>query len=189
MNKFVDNIITNLIENNTIKEEDKEIYAYGLKQAIITFFNIVLAIIIGFIFKLPLQSLLFLLLYVPIRSYAGGYHARTQKLCYFLSILMTVVVLYLYDAVPWTNLTVIITAAVSALVIFILAPIGDKNKPLDQLETKVYRKKTLIILSVELLILAGAMLLNISTIYIISVLVFVSLALMLLIALVIKKLS
>lgn len=42
--------------------------------------------------------------------------------------------------------------AISALIIFVLSPVEDKNKPLDKIELKVYRKRTLLILLAELII-------------------------------------
>lgn len=45
-----------------------------------------------------------------------------------------------------------VVLAISAFIIFVLSPVEDKNKPLDKIELKVYRKRTLLILLAELII-------------------------------------
>ena len=42
----------------------------------------------------------FILAYIPIRSYAGGYHASTQLRCYILSNAVVVAVLIAIRLVP-----------------------------------------------------------------------------------------
>lgn len=89
-------------------------------------------------------------MYMPLRIYAGGYHARTQLRCYISSVVLIVAVLLAIEFIPWTNFIVITISIVSGLIIFILSPVEDMNKPLDAAEVKVYGKKTRIILGLEL---------------------------------------
>jgi accessory gene regulator B len=48
---------------------------------------------------------------------------------------------------------------ISSAVIFFLAPVQDNNKPLDALEKKVYRFRARLVLAVEVLLAAAALLL------------------------------
>jgi transposase-like protein len=43
------------------------------------------------------------------------------------------------------------TEPVSGIIIIVLSPVGDKNKPLDSLERRVYRKRAVIICAIEVL--------------------------------------
>jgi accessory gene regulator B len=43
-------------------------------------------------------------------------------------------------------------AAAGSLAVFILAPVGTRNKPLDKTERLVYRQKTIMLLAAELII-------------------------------------
>lgn len=59
---------------------------------------------------------------------------------------------------PWKNFIVITISTISGLIIYILSPVEDMNKPLDAAEVKVYGKKARIILGLEysvLILLAG----------------------------------
>jgi len=91
--------------------------------------------------------------YIPLRIYAGGYHARTHLKCYICSVVLIVSALLAIEFIPWTNFIAITISAISGLIIYILSPVEDKNKPLDAVEVKVYGKKASIILVFELGIL------------------------------------
>ncbi|WP_303864846.1 accessory gene regulator B family protein [Alkalibaculum bacchi] len=72
-----DRITDWFIRNEVIPLEDKELYTYGLKQGSLMVLNIGTIIIIGIILKMIWQSILLMFVYIPLRTYAGGYHART----------------------------------------------------------------------------------------------------------------
>ncbi|NYB75002.1 accessory gene regulator B family protein [Sedimentibacter hydroxybenzoicus DSM 7310] len=142
---------TNLmVQNEIISSEDREIYAYGLRQGFILFINILTTLLIGFVFNKTTETIVFLAAYIPLRIYTGGYHARTQIGCYVFSIVMIISVLLAIEFIPWTNFICITISIVSALIIYILSPVEDMNKPLDAAEVKVYGKKARIILGLEL---------------------------------------
>ncbi len=92
----------------------------------------------------------FLAGYVPLRSYAGGYHARTQLKCYFFSTLIVVVVALVgsYGLLMMGSVSYILLA-LSLIAIIGWAPLEDKNKPIDSLEFKVYRRRMMYILVAE----------------------------------------
>lgn len=102
------------------------------------------------------QSIAFTVFYMMIRPYAGGYHARTPKMCYVFSLIMIIVVLFLIRTIPLNGLLYLLIYAVSSIVIFKLSPVEDENKPLDNIERVVFRKRAIkshIILSLCCLIL------------------------------------
>lgn len=148
--KIFDKITAELVENGTISIEDREIYRYGLKRIITMFLDIATTLIIGFVLNAIWQSVLFMVTYVPLRSYAGGAHARTPMKCYVFSVILTVCVLVGVKHIPYNNTFLLIAVFVSGLVIFIFAPIGDENKPLDEVEIKVFRRRTRIVLFLEI---------------------------------------
>lgn len=142
-----------MVQNDIISSEDREIYAYGLKQGIILLINILTTLLIGLAFNKTTETIIFLASYIPLRVYAGGYHARTQIGCYVFSIVMIISVLLAIEFIPWTNSICITISMVSALIIFFLSPVEDTNKPLDAAEVKVYGKKARIILGLEFSVL------------------------------------
>lgn len=149
-----------LQENNTINEEQYEICLYGLQQGFTIILNIVTTFIIGMIMKGLLYAVVFTILYIPLRSNAGGYHAKTAIRCYLYSILLMIAVLLAIKHMAIPRFICIIIFAISISVICILAPIEDSNKPLDEIEVKVYHKRTLIILAIESMLFIIGLALN-----------------------------
>ncbi|MGF7050755.1 accessory gene regulator B [Paenibacillus sp. DS2015] len=150
---LLDKTIAKLIELGSIKEDEKDLYAYGLQQGLIIILNILTTVAIGLFSGMFWQSILFMAAYLPLRSFAGGYHANTQLLCYLYSIILTSTVLMAIKLIPWTNPMCLGLALFAGVIIFILGPVEDSNKPLDQIEIATYRKRTRAILLVELVII------------------------------------
>lgn len=142
----------NLVHSGVIKEEDAEIYIYGINQILVSVLNVSSALIIGLIFGVFPEIAVFMAAYIPLRSFAGGYHAITPLRCYVFSVIMLIVVSiglkYLHIA-EWIYYAVLVAAT---LVVLVLAPVEDRNKPLDEIEHKVYKRRTVIITAAELII-------------------------------------
>lgn len=154
MGRLVDKLIKNFIGQGIVPYRDREIYAYGLYQGIVMAINILTYILISLYFKMVWESMIFLISYIPLRTYAGGYHARTQIKCYLLSMLMIFLVLLAIKVVPWTSPMMIGATILSTSMIFILAPVEDRNKPLTDSQENVFRKVARTILLIELLIIS-----------------------------------
>lgn len=151
--KIIQIVTDELVSNKIIDPEDSELYTYGLQQGALMLLNIFTILIVGKIFGMLWESVVFMVTYIPLRTYAGGYHARTQLKCYISSVVLIVAVLLGIRFIPWTNLIIIMISIISGLIICILSPVEDINKPLDATEKKVYRKKARIILAFELSII------------------------------------
>ena len=150
-----------LINNNIIKKEDAEIYSYGFKELIFIIINIITTIVIGLIFNKVFEVILFMIIYLPIRVYAGGYHARTKLRCYIFSVLMLISVCYILKLNLLNNyLLIVILTIISSGIILYLAPVEDKNKPLDKIEIKVYTKRTIRNLVIVLIVLCITLIFN-----------------------------
>lgn len=178
-----------LIENKVILTEDKDIYSYGLRQLFMMILNITITILLGIIFKELWQSILFSVVYIPLRSYAGGYHARTPMRCTLFSTVMVCIALLLMKFLTFTRISIVVMLIVSSLIIILLSPVEDKNKPLDDLEKIVYKKRTLIILTIEVIITIATLLLNFSSFSLCLVLSITSLSCMLILGTIKNRLN
>lgn len=141
-----------LIVNGIIEDEEKEIYSYGLHQGLLIIINIATTLFIGFLFKQVWEIIVFMIAYIPLRTYGGGYHAKTELRCYFLSVALIIASLLLIKFIPITKMSVLALSSISGVVVYILAPVEDKNKILNDTENKIYRRKTRIILAIEILV-------------------------------------
>lgn len=125
-----------------IPAEDRELYRYGVQHGFILLLNLATAILIGWACNMFVESLVFLVSYIPLRQYAGGYHAKSNIRCYVYSIVMILVVLLTLRLSCWNFGISLIVISIGLCIILTFAPVEDSNKPLDELEVKVYRKKS-----------------------------------------------
>lgn len=137
-------------DNHIIEHDDRELYVYGFNQGLNILLNLITTLIVGLLFHNVLELAIFIAAYIPLRSFAGGYHAKTPVRCYIFSIIMILMFSLVMKHVHFTILICSIVIVVSSAVILCIAPVEDKNKPLDEREQNVYRKKSLIILAVEI---------------------------------------
>lgn len=128
--------------------EDRELYEFGIRQGIFLVINIVTSLLIGLFTGMIWQCIVFMLAYNPLRSYAGGYHAGTPLKCYLLSIPIMLLVLFGIRLIPWNGYIVVIAIILAGITVLLLAPVEDANKPLDELETIVFRRRARIILAI-----------------------------------------
>lgn len=172
-------IVNNLTQSDIVKAEDAEIYIYGINQILMYAINISSALIIGLIFGKFFEVAVFIAAYCSLRSFAGGYHAKTPLKCYFFSIIMLIIVLvgikYLY-LTEWVYYAVL---AMTFVIVLVLSPVEDKNKPLDDLEHKVYKKRGVIIAAIELLISGLLKLAGLDSLFVAIVYSFATLSFML----------
>lgn len=142
----------NLVQSNIVKAEDAEIYIYGINQILTSVLNVSSALIIGLILGTFFEVMVFMAAYIPLRIFAGGYHAKTPSRCYIFSLIMLIVVSISmkYLLLPEWAYSAVLSAAL--LIVLVISPVEDKNKPLDEIEHKVYKKRALIIAATELVI-------------------------------------
>ncbi len=134
-----------------LDDSDKDIYIFGIYQGAILLLNIVTALSIGIILNMFLEIVLYLIFFLPLRIFAGGYHAKTQLRCYIMSTVTNVFILLgigflQHNKSIWELLYFII----SFCVVWRLVPVADANKPLLPEEHLKYQKKvrgTLVLLA------------------------------------------
>lgn len=148
-----DKIADGFVKTNAIKAEDKEIYQFGIQQTFVILLNIITAAILGIAFHKFWNMVVFMAAFIPIRIYAGGFHAKTSLRCYIYSIFFLAAVLLAMRFVDLTNLIYCLLYCLSSIIILCLAPIADINKPLDKTEKIVYKKRTVILWVTETVVI------------------------------------
>ena len=169
----------NLVRSNVIKEEDAEIYIYGINQILVSVLNVSSALIIGWIFSVVLEIVAFMATYIPLRTFAGGYHAKTPLRCYIFSVMMLIVVSIVIKYFSVLDLAYYVALVAGVFIILLLSPVEDKNKPLDEAEHKVYKRRTIIVASVEFLLCLLLKLLGLNNLLVSIIYSFVVLSFML----------
>lgn len=150
--KLADNIVKWMLNNQIIEENKAVICRWGISHILDTVFNIATFLIIGFLFKMPIETIIFTLGYIPLRIYAGGYHAKTPLRCWCLSNIILAVSLVIVRNVEKYYIAFDILSLIAIVVLIVFMPVEDLHKPLDQNDRKKYKKRGVAILAIEICI-------------------------------------
>lgn len=135
--------------NKVIEEEEKVIYVYGLQLIMSTVVGITLIIIIGLILNKFLLSLIFLMTFISIRMYSGGYHANSYVKCNLtlISIFLTVLMAIKFTPMNYIIIISVIMIISTYYIIYKYAPVDNENKRLTEKKKKENKRITLYLLT------------------------------------------
>lgn len=140
-----------LEEGNIIKREEMQQCQYGLDVFISSMLVVLTIVLLSVIIGNVTYAVLFFLMFIPLRIFAGGYHASTKLRCYFISlavyVLYTLVVFYTPTNAYIPMCTV--CTLISVTVVFRYAPIIHKNKNVNNLEVKTFKRISRTICCIE----------------------------------------
>ncbi len=88
LNKLSKGIVDWQIQRKYLSNEERELYVYAYEVLINQVINIIAAILIAVLMHALIPVLVFLVCYIPLRSYCGGYHAKTNIGCTCISALV-----------------------------------------------------------------------------------------------------
>lgn len=117
-----------LVTCGAIKQRDISIYRYGLEVLYLSMLEVLsillLAVWIGNFF----ETLLYFAAFIPLRLFAGGYHANTRLGCYFVSLGVYGVFSVVVAFATISYLLSVLLAMVALVIIWRYAPIVHKNR-------------------------------------------------------------
>ena len=132
MIKFcADRIISFLIKNNAINGEDSHeisIYHYGVEITLGSIINIFLIVLLGILTNTISDSVIFLLVFIPLRLCTGGFHAETYIMCNIvlgITYLCVMFVVYFFSINVWGKVIILL---LSFAVVYAFAPRASKHK-------------------------------------------------------------
>lgn len=127
-------IVKYLVHSGAISDTDdeKEYYKYGIEITISSILNIILVLSIGIIAQSIIESIIFLILFIPLRQFTGGFHASSYLKCNisFCTVFTLLLVLYHLTQKYLTSYISILITFVCVAVIILRCPIENKNKPI-----------------------------------------------------------
>lgn len=144
LERLSDRIANSLVLQGIISKEDVDVYSYGLALLISFLFNSIVMLIVGILSHRLIETLLFLAVFVLLRSFTGGYHADTFQKC-------TVITFSTYGSVILLSTLNVITPVylfaviVGLFIIVWVAPVEHPNKEISA-RKKVHHKVTSLVL-------------------------------------------
>lgn len=141
--KYMSKYVAELLESEgVIKQNDVDVCRYGLEVFLSSFVEILTILVVSALLNNFIETVLFFAGFVPLRVYAGGYHANTKLRCYMVSVLvyglfsvvLIVLPLYYYT---YVNL---ISCVFSLIMVWKYAPIIHSRRRINTTEKKRYKK-------------------------------------------------
>lgn len=157
-------------------DNNEEIIEYGVVQGLNALLGVFLTLLAGCILGIFTQSVIFIIALIPLRMYAGGYHADTQKRCAIISILLMLIALMIIRYVNISPSLSLVISLIETGILFCVIPI-DGSEKLEDVEKQVYQKKGRRLLIIEMIVFVFTRnVLNMVFIAVFSVILFLTLS-------------
>lgn len=141
---FAEDITFLLVKNKKFNIEDREIYVYGFETMLLNGGLLLTFLIISIILSELSYFLAYLVFFVPLRVFAGGYHSSTSERCFILSNVMYTLSVLITKYISFAEFKAIIVflIIIAYAVIIALSPLVNKNNMLD--DKQVRRNKVVV---------------------------------------------
>lgn len=133
-----------LIRNHSITEADVELYEYAVFNLIMKILPFLIIIPFCIITGTIINGCILVCVFLSIRTFSGGYHAKTALRCFISSSVIVVTLILCSDyirnqtSIGWCMLAAFVTLSC-------FSPIDSENRRLELMEKKVYKIKCMII--------------------------------------------
>lgn len=149
MIKLISSKVARILCEDEKHTDNYELYEYAIYIILSSAFHMATVIVLGLVFNLLTESLVFYLSFIVIRKFSGGYHAKTPVRCYLFSFASNIIILCLVKWLSSINtlfiFIFIIFELLCVVLILLISPLDTENNPLTGQEKKMYRMLTSII--------------------------------------------
>ncbi|MFV0331339.1 MAG: accessory gene regulator ArgB-like protein [Dysgonomonas sp.] len=133
LDKLINASAEYLIRQGVISSDDRDIYEYGFHSL---YSNTIIFLLLGIIAlllnKLP-QTIVYHIAFISMRSIVGGYHAKSQLRCFFMSLTIWILSLWVIQFLHSPSILIALSTA-STILVWWKAPIEHENNPLGELK-------------------------------------------------------
>lgn len=144
------------------QEDNKSVYTYGFCLLYSSCFIIFSILLLSGLIEHAKYGIYFFLIFIPLRSYSGGYHSQSYTGCFFVSNACFLFTYFLAEGIlaflPCFSL-LIITFFIS-IYIYSKSPVEHKSHPIPKELIPLYRFKTGILLTMFFIILTALSITN-----------------------------
>lgn len=145
LNRIAISLSKKLVSDGVISENNLDIYVYGFELLFSFLFSVTTILITGCIVNKLLETLAFLVVFILLRSYSGGYHSDTYLKCTIVTMSIYGIVMLFSTYLQVQLLFYIILIVLGWIALYIKAPIENPNKKLTEQEKKKHKVTSLIL--------------------------------------------
>lgn len=149
-----------IIKKGMAEEMDRKVYEYGFLISMELGLFVLFCISVFLYLHMVVEGILFLVIFMPLRSYAGGLHLNRFHSCFILSSLTVWGILLMVRSfcIPITATLPIFLVLV--ICVYVLYPIDHINRKTDNEENKYFTRRLQRFLIAHLAITVGFAILN-----------------------------
>lgn len=147
--KISDRIAKFICKGSNISSDMREVYQYGIELTLSTLLNVFWIVLASVILSDIFSGLIFLAVFMIIKPFAGGYHAKTYFMCnalFILTFLLIWITRQGIEAITDTGLAYRILEAIMLLgliPIIMYSPIENENKAVDKNKRRCCRNASI----------------------------------------------
>ncbi len=127
--RLADEVSLLLISYNIISSEERESYVYGLELLFPKIALYLTILIIAVLSKTLLISTLFIIMYMGLRRYTGGFHCKTAEMCFLFSLLIYLMMVLLYfikkAEINYTMMGLSVISSIILLIFYLLKAVTN----------------------------------------------------------------
>lgn len=131
-----------LRNEGVIPPKNQALFSYAVYCFVFGMLPILLAFVLGLLFRMLQESLIMILPFMLIRKFSGGYHLNNPKKCILFSSLLLSFSLWCVKIFLATNTAILLTSlvALSTLSLWVLSPIDNNERKLSECERRAFRR-------------------------------------------------
>lgn len=152
---IAESLVFILIKYKKVDIADRDIYIYGLEVILLNGLLMISFLIMSIWFDMLFHFGAFIIFFVPLRVFVGGYHAKHSETCFIMSNVMYLVSLAIVKNSEslHRNTALIILTILALIIMFVWSPVKNKNRPLADYQYKRNKKITFVMIVIDFALL------------------------------------
>lgn len=142
------NNIVNYLERTCGLKEDKEIYLFGTRLLISTLIGTMLIFLIGIMTDYFIEAVIYEISMSSSRRILGGYHSKTYLGCILIYSSLFILTLLMSNVFEYQIGFIILIEVLSLILVYMFCPVENVNKLLSLKKKQIFKKYSLLYISI-----------------------------------------
>lgn len=141
MDRIAKKLTNYIIKKGMIGENERILYEYGFVLALESGLSLLICFGIACTINMAVEGILFFIIFIPLRSYAGGLHLEHCCSCLILSCLTFSIILLFAAYVECPLNLLVLLFGVMLLGVYVLYPVENINRRVEKVENDFFKKR------------------------------------------------
>ena len=143
--KFAKKLSERLVAQGLIESKKINVCIYGLQLLFSSILSTLSILIIGCVLGKIIETLSFLVVFIVLRGFCGGFHAKTYVVCTVVTLGTFCVVLFVSSIISLPIISYVVLLTLGLLIMINFAPIEHPNKKISEQNKRKHKKTSTIL--------------------------------------------